>query len=174
MKFNVRVVMAALAAIGLAALVLPANVGAQKVLNPGAFALQSTGGQVQIGGLGLDLTPQPLPQCSDGIDNDTDTRVDDLDTQCAAGPNGEPKSADDSELAPGFQPKINVSITGTIDKAGAVTIPTSGVVFPPAYIAINFNGLWIVKAEVLATAPATGSINPLTGAAVLDVSAASS
>ena len=79
MKLNVRVAVVAVAVLGLAALVLPASVGAQKVLNPGAFSLQSTGGQVQIGGLGLDLTPQPLPQCSDGIDNDTDTRVDDLD-----------------------------------------------------------------------------------------------
>ena len=171
MKLNVRAALVAVGVIGLAALVLPASVDAQKVLNPGAFALQSTGGQVQIGGLSLDLTPQPLPQCSDGIDNDADTRVDDLDNQCAVGPNGEPKSTDDSELAPGYQPKVNVSITGTIDDNGVVTIPTTGVVFPPAYVAINFNGLWIVKAEVLATAPATGTINPLTGAAVLDVKA---
>ena len=74
-----------------------------------------------------------------------------------------PSRADDSEIAPGFQPKIDLSITGTIDKNGNVTIPTTGVVFPPAYIAINLNGLWVVKAEVLATAPATGTIDPLTG-----------
>ncbi len=169
MARNGRVAIAALCAVVLAAVALPAAVGAQKVQNPGTFSLASTGGQINVGTLGLDLTPQPLPQCSDGVDNDADNKVDDLDNQCAAGPNGEPKSADDSETAPGFQPKVDVSITGSIDSNGNVTIPTSGVVFPPAYVAINFNGLWVVRADVIATAPATGTINPLTGAAVLDV-----
>jgi hypothetical protein len=170
-----RIALAALCAIGLAAVVLPSQVGAQKVANPGVFSLSAAaGGAARIGALTLDLTPQPLPQCSDGIDNETvpDNRIDaPLDFQCAAGPNGEPASSDDSELAPGFQPKQDVQITGTIDKNGVVTIPTTGFQFPPAYVAINFNGVWIVKAEVLATAPATGTLDPLTGAVALDVRA---
>ena len=43
---------------------------------------------------------------------------------------------DDNELANGFQPKVNVSINGNIDAQGVVTVPPSGIVFPPAYIGI--------------------------------------
>ena len=171
MSRNWRVASVALAVTAVAALVIPMSVNAQKVANPGTFSLQSTGGSLSVGGLGIDLTPQPLPQCSDGIDNDGTGGVDLADSGCAAGPNGEPASSDDSELAPGYQPKVNVSITGSVNKAGVVSIPASGVVFPPAYIGINFNGLWIVKAEVIATEAATGTLDPLTGATVLDVRA---
>ncbi|MEI2697535.1 MAG: hypothetical protein V9E94_04035 [Microthrixaceae bacterium] len=171
MSRNWRVASVALTVTAVAALVIPMSVSAQKVANPGTFSLQSTGGSLSVGGLGIDLTPQPLPQCSDGIDNDGTGGVDLADSGCAAGPNGEPASSDDSELAPGYQPKVNVSITGSVNKAGVVSIPASGVVFPPAYVGINFNGLWIVKAEVIATEAATGTLDPLTGATVLDVRA---
>jgi PKD repeat protein len=169
MTRNRRVALVALCAIGLAAVVLPTQVGAQKVANPGAFSLASTGGQARIGGLTLDLTPNPLPQCSDGVDNDSDGRIDLVDPQCVAGPEGQPASADDNELVGGFQPKQDVSISGNIDKNGVVNIPIEGVKFPPYFVPININGLWIVRADVVATAPATGSIDPLTGLVNLTV-----
>ena len=76
MSRNWRVASVALTVTAVAALVIPMSVSAQKVANPGTFSLQSTGGSLSVGGLGIDLTPQPLPQCSDGIDNDGTGGVD--------------------------------------------------------------------------------------------------
>ena len=99
MRRNWRAAAAVLGVIGLAAVLLPATVGAQKVLNPGNFVLAATGGEIRVGTTGalpvLNLTPQPLAQCVDGIDNDGDGRIDSADSQCVPGPNGEP---DDSEV----------------------------------------------------------------------------
>ncbi|MEZ5237987.1 MAG: hypothetical protein R2716_03215 [Microthrixaceae bacterium] len=53
---------------------------------------------MSLGGTPFDLTPSPLPQCSDGLDNDDDGRFDLADNGCAAGPNGEPAADDDNEL----------------------------------------------------------------------------
>ncbi|MEX0768310.1 MAG: PKD domain-containing protein, partial [Microthrixaceae bacterium] len=183
MRRNWRVVLAVLGALCLAAVVLPSSAGAQKVFNPGTFSLASTGGNILIGGFNLDLTPQPLPQCSDGIDNDFQIAfsgaafpsdgIDAADPQCAAGAvAGQTKDLDDSEAAPGFQPKINVSITGTIDSSGVVNVPTSGVIFPPSWITPEnptSQTRALVKVEILPTAAATGNINPLTGVMTLNV-----
>lgn len=90
----------------------------------------------------------------------------------SAGPGGEPASADDSELANGFQPKVDVSIVGNIDAAGNMTIPPSGVVFPPSYVKLNHpvdGSVAIVRVDLLPTAAATGTLNPLTGQMVLNV-----
>ena len=181
---NWRVAVAVVGALGLAAVLLPSTVGAQKVFNPGAFSLASTGGNVLIGAYNLDLTPQPLPQCSDGIDNDFQIEVntgvaypsdgiDALDPQCAAGTlAGQTKDLDDSEAAPGFQPKINVSITGSITSNGTVSVPISGVIFPPSWITPEnptSQTRALVKVEIVPTAAATGSIDPLTGVMTLNV-----
>jgi PKD repeat protein len=173
MRRNWRAIAAVLGLMGLAAVLLPPGANAQKVGNPGSFALKSTGGQLRIGtSLDLDLTPQPNPQCSDGIDNDGDGFADGADGQCNAGTAAEPKEDDDNELVPGFQPKVNVSITGTIDAAGNITVPAAGIVFPPAYIKITnpFDGIsWYPKVQIAATAPGTGTLNPLTGDVTLNV-----
>ncbi|MSY22324.1 MAG: hypothetical protein F2668_05070, partial [Actinobacteria bacterium] len=183
MRRNWRVAVAVVGALGLAAVLLPSAVGAQKVFNPGAFSLASTGGNILIGGFNLDLTPQPLPQCSDGIDNDAQIAfsgvafpsdgIDALDPQCVAGTvAGQTKDLDDNEAAPGFQPKINVSITGTIAADGTVNVPTTGVIFPPSWITPEnptSQTRALVKVEILPTAAATGNINPLTGVMTLNV-----
>ena len=180
---NWRVAVAVVGALGLAAVLLPSTVGAQKVFNPGTFSLASTGGNILIGGFNLDLTPQPLPQCSDGIDNDAQIAfsgvafpsdgIDALDPQCVAGTGaGQTKDLDDNEAAPGFQPKINVSTTGTIAADGTVNVPTSGVIFPPSWITPEnptSQTRALVKVEILPTAAATGNINPLTGVMTLNV-----
>jgi hypothetical protein len=172
MRQNWRAVTAALAVIGLAAVIVPATVGAQKVLNPGSFTLDSTGGSLKIGTVApFDLTPRQFAQCGDGIDNDGDGKVDADDAQCAAGPSGQPKSDDDSELVSGFQAKVETQISGSVTGAGVVTVLPANIKFPPAYIPIVYvDGVtYPVKAEVLATQNATGTIDPLSGDVSLDV-----
>ncbi|MCZ7629513.1 MAG: hypothetical protein M5U19_10885 [Microthrixaceae bacterium] len=123
-----------------------------------------------MGATPFDLTPRPIPECSDGFDNDNDGKSDALDPSCAAGPEGQPLADDDSETASGFQPKQDVDLSGTIDGDGNVTIPISGVVFPTAYIPVEVLGnKGVVTAKVVATHPAVGTFDPLTGHATLRI-----
>ena len=173
MKRYLGAAIAAICLLGVGLAVLPASVEAQKVANPGTFNLTSTGGALRIGTkVNVDLTPRVNAQCGDGIDNDGDTRIDLADTQCVAGPNGEPRTADDSEVAPGFQPKVDVSITGTINANGVITIPAANIVFPVGYMPIvnPFDGYTdVVSTTIIPTADATGTLDPLTGDAVINL-----
>jgi PKD repeat protein len=165
-------VAALVAALALIASVLAtSNAGAQKVANPGSFVLNPSGGFVKIRNTVFDLTPRPVAECGDGIDNDNDGRIDLADFQCVAGPNGEPASTDNSELAQGYQAKVDVSLTGSIDAAGSVTIPANQVVFPPAYVPVVApDGVtYVVTGTVIPTHPATGTLNPITGEVALRV-----
>lgn len=164
-----RAVIAAAGVVALLAafLAIPTAAQAQKVGNPGSFALNVEGGQLRIKAKVFDLTPDPLPECSNGVDDeaDADAPPDGLvdfpaDPQCSS-------ATDNSELAGGLQPKQSVSISGTIDSAGGVTVPTSGVVFPTSYIYSADAG--IIAVRILPTADATGSLNPITGSASIRV-----
>ncbi len=182
MRRSGRLLAAILSVVAVAAIVLP-GAEAQKVLNPGPFNLLPLGGTISIRNTAFDLTPRALPECSDGFDNDADGLSDLADPFCSAlfPPVGTTPTAaaDDSELAQYFQPKVNVSINGTIDASGNLSVPPSGIVFPPAYIGIKDPGtpnfwvpyqvIYVIKASVLPTATATGSLNPLTGDAALQV-----
>lgn len=135
--------------------------GAQPVGNPGGFNLKIEGGEIWIKDTDFDLTPNPLPACSDGEDNDEDGATDyPADAQCAS-------PDDNSEVAPGGQPKEDITIAGSIDANGAVNVPTSGIYFPPAYIE---QGGDLLTARIQPTAAGTGSLNPMTGAATLSIS----
>lgn len=163
-----------LGVLGMIAVLMPAGAGAAKVDNPGQFELVASGGQLIIGkSLSVNLTPGLLPECSDGIDNDGDNKIDLDDPQCVAGPNGEPASEDNSELAPGFQPYVPVSIVGNVDADGNMSIPTSGIQFPPSYVKLKhpISGQnAIVTIDIIPTAAASGSIDPGTGFMELSVS----
>ncbi|MBX7160953.1 MAG: PKD domain-containing protein [Acidimicrobiia bacterium] len=168
-KRTVRRILTLLAAGAVAVVGWPAMEAAyaQKVANPGSFSLNVTGGELSIKTTAFDLTPNPLPQCSDGFDNEADSQapLDGLidypaDPQCAS-------ATDNSELAGGDQPKVDVSITGTVDGAGNVNVPTSGVVFPNAYMYDSTAG--VITIQIIPSHAATGTLNPLTGAASIRV-----
>jgi hypothetical protein len=164
-----RVLVAGVAFATLAGLLVP-GVSAQKVAQPGPFRLIPQSGSMGLGSTPFDLTPRPTPECSDGMDNDNDGRADATDPSCAAGPEGQPLSDDDSETAAGFQPKQDVDLTGTIDGDGNVVIPISGVTFPTVYMPIEVLGnKGVVVAKVVATHAATGVFDPFTGEATLRV-----
>ena len=153
----------------LAALLVP-GASAQKVANPGPFSITPQSGSMALGETAFDLTPSDLPECSDGQDNDGDGRFDTADPQCAAGPNGESAAEDNSEVKAGFQPKVATSLSGTIDADGNISIPTSGVVFPPVYMLVDVGvASGVLTANVLATHPAEGTLDPITGEATLRV-----
>jgi PKD repeat protein len=150
----------------LAAAVMLPGAEAQKVLNPGDFTLTPLGGSLAIRNTVFDLAPRALAECSDGIDNGGYPAIDYPNEPNCTSPN------DDSELVPGFQPKVDVTLSGSIDGAGNVTIPPSGVVFPTYYVPVQdpFNGLiYPVAATVVPTTSATGTLNPINGAAALRV-----
>ncbi len=156
------------ATVVLSALMMP-GARAQKVLAPGTIVINPIGGYLMLRNSYFDLTPNSQPECIDGIDNDGDNRIDQLDNQCVAGPNGEP---DNSELVGGYQPWQELKLTGTVASDGAVVIPKAGVQFPKIYIPIKnpISGeTAIVHADVVATHDATGTLNPLTGDAELRV-----
>jgi len=162
---------AVLTAVATVMLSLPAA-EAQKVANPGSFSLTPNSGLIVIKANSFSLAPRALPECSDGLNNDGLAGTDFVATGTAPVNGGDPQctsAADDSELAPGFQPKIDPVLNGTIDNAGSVTIPTTGVVLPRFYVPIPdinpANYPYVVTAEVIATAAATGTLNPLTGVA---------
>ena len=166
-----RRVQAALLAVALVATtVVTAQVaGAQPVGNPGTINFTIIDGAVRIGGQNVPLEPTEFPQCSDGKNNDGDpidpAAAQDLlvdfpaDPQCSS-------ALDNSEVASGFQPKQDTVFTGTVGANGAITIPQSGVVFPPQYV---FAEGGVIAALVQPSGNATGSINPLSGAATLQV-----
>jgi PKD repeat protein len=165
-RFRRHAVVSVVLAVLAAAVMLP-GAEAQKVLNPGGFSLVPLGGLIKIRNTSFPLTPRPLPECSDGIDNGGNPAIDHpADPGCTS-------PDDDSELAPGFQPKIDPSFTGTIDAAGNVSIPTSGIVFPPAYVPVQdpFQPwvYYVIKATVIPTHAATGTLDPISGAANLRV-----
>ena len=165
---------AVVAACTVAGMVLLPGAQAQKVANPGTFSLAPINGSMRIGTQVFDLTPRPLPQCGDGIDNDADGLVDTADGGCSVvgAPGGSTVGQDDSELAGGFQPKVDVTISGTIDGAGNISVPQAGVVFPPAYVPVlnPLDGItYVVTAKVIPTAAATGSLDPISGSANLQV-----
>ncbi|MHB1137551.1 MAG: PKD domain-containing protein [Microthrixaceae bacterium] len=152
--------LAALLVIG-PALVSQLGAGAQPVMNPGPLNLKITGGFVDINGTDFDLTPSELPACSDGEDNDEDGATDfPADAQCA-------NAGDNSELAGGNQPKEDTTISGTISASGAVTIPQSGIYFPPAYL--ESSGA-VLTARIQPTGAGSGNLNPLTGLATMSIS----
>ncbi len=162
--------------VALVGLALPTggpSVGAQKVGNPGTVTFKVVGGVIGFGTQNFDLTPPPDPsivECNDGDNNDGDptnpSAAQDLlvdfpaDPQCSA-------ANDASEVQAGFQPRIEVGITGTVAANGAVTIPQSGIVFPTVYQYAEGSVLTI---SVTPTGPGSGNINPLTGAGNLNIS----
>ena len=172
MKRQWGAALAAICVLGIGLAVLPEAVEAQKVANPGTFTLNSTGGAIKIGStVNVDLAPRVNAQCGDGVDNDGDGRIDALDSGCVAG-SGQPQSADDSELAPGYQPKVDVTISGSINANGVISIPAANIVFPIGYIPIRnpFDGYTdIVTTTIIPTADATGTLDPLTGDAVINL-----
>ena len=162
---------AVLAAVATVVLSLP-GAEAQKVANPGAISIAPQNGLIVIKANSFSLAPRVLPECSDGFNNDGLTGTDFVATGTAPTNGADPQCTsadDDSELAPGFQPKIDPVLNGTIDASGNVTIPTTGVVLPRFYVGIPDvtpgNYPYVVTAEVIATTAATGTLNPLTGAA---------
>ena len=142
-------------------LVTQLGAGAQPVANPGPFNMKITGGLMDINGTAFDLTPSPLPACSDTKDNDEDLAIDfPADPECSS-------AVDNSELVAGLQPKEDTTVSGTITAAGAVSVPQSGIYFPPAYLK---SGTSVLTARIQPTQAGTGSLNPLTGAASLNIS----
>jgi PKD repeat protein len=156
----------------LAAVIVVVNpaADAQRVGNPGALNMQIVGGNVRLGAQAFDLEPSETTECADGDNNDGDPTnpadAQDLlvdfpaDPQCTS-------ALDNSEAAPGFQPKQDTTITGTIAANGAVTVPQSGIFFPPIY---QFAQGGVLTVQIRPTGPGTGNLNPLTGAASLNIS----
>ena len=145
--------------------------GAQPVGNPGNLNFKIVGGAVRLGAQFLDLTPKPLPECSDGVNNDGDpggvigdSAQDFLvdypaDPQCTS-------ALDNSEAQTGFQAKQDTTITGTVGANGAVTVPQSGIFFPPTYVYAQGG---VLTVQVQPQNAATGTINPLSGNSTLSM-----
>ncbi|MFZ4432890.1 MAG: PKD domain-containing protein [Microthrixaceae bacterium] len=161
---------AVLAVALLATTVVTAQVaGAQPVGNPGTVNFTIIGGSVRLGAQDVPLEPKEFPECSDGKNNDGDplnpSAAQDLlvdfpaDPQCTS-------ALDNSEAASGFQVKQDTVFTGTVGANGSITIPQSGVVFPPQYV---FAEGGVITALVQPTGNATGNVNPITGATTLQV-----
>ncbi len=172
---HMRPLIAVLAMLGMATtfFALPASADEGDVVgNPGPFTITVSGGRLAINeplyiesggtqGLDMDLTPAELPQCSDGEDNDADTKIDyPDDPQCTA-------DEDNSELAAGFQPKEPITIAGTVAADGTINVPADGVHFPTSYL--EASGA-IITATIGSTAPSTGTLDPVTGEMDLSVS----
>ena len=163
-------VTALLAALGM---VVPPilGVGAQKVGNPGNVNFKIAGGNIALGSQSFDLEPSATTECNDaknndGKEGDPAENVQDLlvdfpaDPQCTS-------LDDNSEVQSGFQPKQDTVISGTVTGAGAVSVPQSGIFFPPIY---QYQSGAVLTVQVQPTAAGTGNINPLTGAAALTIS----
>ena len=149
----------ALTVAGLAITQLGAS--AQKVGNPGPFNLRIDDGLIMIKETDFSLERKDTAACADGEDNDDDGLTDfPADPQCSS-------ATDNSEVASGFQPKEDTVFAGTIQPNGSVTIPQSGIYFPPAYLEAAGS---VITAKIQPTANATGTLNPLTGVATVNAS----
>ena len=146
-------------------------VGAQPVGNPGSINFKIVGGNMHLGSQDFDLTPTTTTECNDGKNNDgsdpapgsntQDILVDfPADTQCSS-------ALDNSEVQPGYQPKQDSTITGTVGTNGAITVPVSGIFFPPIY---QYQSDAILTVGIVPTSAGTGTLNPLTGVAALSIS----
>ncbi|MCE7884109.1 MAG: PKD domain-containing protein, partial [Actinobacteria bacterium ATB1] len=130
---------------------------AQKVANPGTFTLSLDTGEINIKTTSFGIGGAPA--CSNGSDDesDLDTLSDyPADPQCS-GPE------DNSEVVTGLQPVEPVDLTGTIDAAGNVSVPSSGVSFPDTWI--EADGAGVITVQILAVGTQTGTLNPITGLA---------
>jgi len=160
---------AALVAAALLSALFAFPLGAQPVGNPGNLNFKIVGGAVRLGGQFLDLTPKATTECADGVNNDGDPQTpadaQDLlidypaDPQCTS-------ALDNSEAATGFQPKQDTTITGTVTASGAVTVPQSGIFFPPTYVYAQGG---VLTVQVQPQNAATGTINPLSGNSTLSL-----
>jgi PKD repeat protein len=144
--------------------------GAQPVGNPGSLNFKIVGGSVKVGLQQFSLEPKDTTECNDGENNDGDPQnpedAQDLlidfpaDPQCTS-------LLDNSEVAPGFQPKQDTTISGTVNAAGVVSVPQSGIFFPPIYVWAQGS---VLTVQIQPTSAGSGTINPLTGAATLNIS----
>ena len=162
-KVKVALVVTSLLASLVAGVVANPFAAAQKVGNPGNINLKIVGGNMHIGIQDFNLTPETAPQCSNGTNDDDgqDTLIDyPADPDCTS-------ALDDSEVASGFQPHQDTTITGTIAANGTVTVPQSGIFFPPIY---QYQSGAVLTVNINPTAAGTGTLNPLTGAATLTIS----
>lgn len=166
---RVRGVLLVLALLGTALVVNP-FADAQPVGNPGNLNMKIVGGNVRLGAQAFDLEPSDTTECADGENNDGDPTnpadAQDLlvdfpaDPQCTS-------AEDNSEAASGFQAKQETTITGTVSSTGVVNIPQSGIFFPNIY---QFAQGGVLTVQIRPTGPGTGTLNPLTGVATLNIS----
>jgi len=90
-----------------------------------------------------------------------------VDAQCAAG-GGFTAAQDDSEVKPANQPRQYITLTGSVDQDGNITVPQASLVFPKFYVyASAANG--VIDVVPTATSSATGTVDPATGVANLHV-----
>lgn len=159
---RVKALIIVLALLAGAAVVNPIA-GAQPVGNPGALNLKIVDGNIVLGAQQFPLKPAELAECGDAKNNDDgqDILVDfPGDTQCTS-------LLDASEVQGGFQEKRDSTITGTVNAAGVVSIPQSGIFFPPVY---TYAVGTVITFQIQPLSAGTGSINPLTGVSTLNIS----
>jgi|GEM_PF-872265 len=159
---RVKALVIALALLAGAAVVNPIA-GAQPVGNPGAVNFKIVDGSVILGAQTFPLKPAEFPECSDGKNNDDgqDVAVDfPADPQCSS-------ATDSSEVQAGIQIKQDTTISGTVNAAGALSIPQSGIFFPVVY---TYAVGAVITFQIQPISAGTGSINPLTGVVTLNIS----
>ena len=156
--------------LALVAVVVNPLADAQPVGNPGNLNMKIVGGNVRLGAQAFDLEPSEFTECSDGKNNDGDPTnpadAQDLLVDFPADP-GCTSALDNSEAASGFQPKQETTITGTVSSTGVVSVPQSGIFFPNIY---QFAQGGVLTVQIRPTGPGTGTLNPLTGVATLNIS----
>jgi hypothetical protein len=154
----------------------------------GLIALELTAGSLRVNAGAaneqfFDLTPSDGPaQCGDGVDNNDAPPMGDghdgfvdfpADAQCSS-------VDDNSELAPGFQPKEDIVVVATVAADGALSIPKvvrtdegqarslGGIYFPPGYLPDSTLGMITARFQPApgsnVNTPATGALNIDTGA----------
>ncbi|MGI9578827.1 MAG: hypothetical protein ACR2OH_11540, partial [Microthrixaceae bacterium] len=160
----------ALVAVALLGGLLASDAGADPVVeNPGPVQIKPDSSSMTLRGLFVNLAPSALAECENYIDDDGDTAFDTADPQCVAGDDA-PASLDNSEVAPGYQPKEPLELNGEVDADGNLTIPTEGVKFPTAYIGVNLNGVYgVVTVKIVPTDDAVGHVDPVARTASLRV-----
>ena len=170
------------AAVGLAVLPVAAPAGAgvgDAVLNPGNTTVTFQQTEINIAGQNLSLPrPSDPPQCSNG-END-DIALDEPDNPASppaqdtlidfAGGDPECSGPDDnSEVEPGFQPKTDITIDGSIATDGTVALDSSA--FPPLYVWVWQGSGFALRLDFSAdvSAPSEGTLDPTTGALAVDL-----